>query len=40
MWGELPKFNDYKHQQQIKKEKQDKLAKREQFLQTLDQQIN
>jgi hypothetical protein len=40
MWGELPRFKDYQHKQQMKKEKEDFMIKREKVRQTLDKQIN
>lgn len=36
MWGELPRFKDYQHQQQMKKEKEDHQKKLQKVRQTLD----
>jgi hypothetical protein len=40
MWGELPKYEQYKYQQQIKKEKIDQQKKKRDVMQVLDQQIS
>lgn len=37
MWGELPRFRDYKHKQQMQKEKEDHQQKRQNVKKTLDQ---
>ena len=39
IWGELPRFRDYQHQQQMKKEKEDQQRKREAVRKTLDDQL-
>jgi ABC-type metal ion transport system substrate-binding protein len=39
MWGELPRWQYFQHQQQLKKEKEDHKLKIERVRKTLDQQI-
>ena len=36
MWGELPRFQDYQHKQQMKKEKEKDKEKRDNVRKTLD----
>lgn len=39
MWGEVPKYQDYKNNEQVRKERETFLKKRSMVKQTLDQQI-
>ena len=39
MWGEIPKYNHMKYQEQLKKERDDYIKKRTIVKETLDRQI-